>query len=90
MTGETPDQGAGRVINGRHRLLRTRDAGGTGRLWLAYEEELACEVSVKGIVLPDAPADAAETAQGRAARPGTRYACAGIPHAATVHDVVVH
>ncbi|MHB9852607.1 protein kinase domain-containing protein [Streptomyces sp. Tue6028] len=91
--GDTPDQGAGRVINGRYRLLRTLGAGGMGRVWLAYDEELACEVSMKEIALPDAPVDAAEPAQRIArARSEARHAARlrGHPHVATVHDVVVH
>lgn len=93
MAGETPDQGEGRIISGRYRLLRMLGAGGMGRVWLAYDAELACEVSMKEIALPDVPMDATEPAQRIArARSEARHAARlrGHPHVATVHDVVVH
>ncbi|WP_329255042.1 serine/threonine protein kinase [Streptomyces sp. NBC_01478] len=93
MAGDTPEQGEGRVVNGRYRLLRMLGAGGMGRVWLAYDEELACEVAVKEISLPDAPVDGGEPAQRIArARSEARHAARlrGHPHVATVHDVVIH
>ncbi|WP_216590171.1 serine/threonine-protein kinase [Streptomyces brasiliscabiei] len=93
MAGDTPEQGQGRIINGRYRLLRTLGAGGMGRVWLAYDEELACEVSMKEISLPGVPLDATEPAQRIArARSEARHAARlrGHPHVATVHDVVLH
>ncbi|MFB8129800.1 serine/threonine-protein kinase [Streptomyces mirabilis] len=93
MAGETPDQGEGRIIGGRYRLLRTLGAGGMGRVWLAYDAELACEVSMKEIALPDVPMDTAEHGQRVArARSEARHAARlrGHPHVVTVHDVVVH
>ncbi|MEV5312917.1 protein kinase [Streptomyces sp. NPDC052610] len=93
MAGETPDQGDGRIINGRYRLLRALGAGGMGRVWLAHDDELACDVAMKEIALSDAPADEGEIAQRIArARSEARHAARlrGHAHVATVHDVVVH
>ncbi|WP_353479736.1 hypothetical protein [Streptomyces sp. ALI-76-A] len=55
MAGETKDQGEGGVVNGRSRLSRTLGAGGMGRVWLVYDEDLACEVATKEIALADVP-----------------------------------
>jgi len=93
MAGDTPEQGQGRVVNGRYRLLRTLGAGGMGRVWLAYDEELACEVAIKEISLPDVSGEAGERGQRIArARSEARHAARlrGHPHVATVHDVVIH
>ncbi|MET7914404.1 serine/threonine-protein kinase [Streptomyces avermitilis] len=102
MAGETPEQGEGRIINGRYRLLRTLGAGGMGRVRFAYDAEPACEVAVKQIALPDVPIDASEPVQRIArARSEARNPARlrghphvarlrGHPHVATVHDVVVH
>ncbi|MFJ6085887.1 protein kinase [Streptomyces sp. NPDC092369] len=93
MAGETPDQGEDRIINGRYRLTRTLGAGGMGRVWLAYDEELACEVAIKEIALADVPMDPSAPSQRIArARSEARHAARlrGHPHVATVHDVVMH
>lgn len=93
MAGDTPEQDEGRVVDGRYRLLRVLGAGGMGRVWLAYDEESACEVAVKEIALPGASGDGGERAQRIArARGEARHAARlrGHPHVATVHDVVLH
>ncbi|WP_329119339.1 hypothetical protein [Streptomyces sp. NBC_01465] len=94
MVGETPDRGEGRIVAGRYRLLRKLGAGGMGRVWLAYDQELACEVSIKEIAVPGGGVmDAGERASRIArARSEARHAARlrGHPYVATVHDVVVH
>ncbi|MDX3246865.1 serine/threonine-protein kinase, partial [Streptomyces sp. ME18-1-4] len=84
------DDSAGRVIAGRYRLMSRIGAGGMGRVWLAYDLQLACEVAVKEIVfaqdLPE-PELAARVARARSeARMAARLR--DHPHVATVHDVV--
>ncbi|MFF5305737.1 protein kinase [Streptomyces sp. NPDC013161] len=93
MAGDTPGQDEGSVVDGRYRLLRMLDAGGLGRVWLAYDEELAREAVVKEISLPDASGDGGERAQRIAwVRGEVRHAARlrGHPHVATVHDVVMY
>ncbi|WOX11397.1 serine/threonine-protein kinase [Streptomyces sp. N50] len=93
MAGDTPEQDEGSVGDGRYRLLRMLDAGGLGRVWLAYDEELACEVAVKEMSLPDASGDGGERAQRVARARGEVRHAAGLrrhPHVAIVHDVVIH
>ncbi|WP_033286336.1 serine/threonine-protein kinase [Streptomyces sp. NRRL F-525] len=93
MAGDTPEQGEGSVVDGRYRLLRMLDARGLGRVWLAYDEELAREVAVKEISLPDASGDGGERAQRIAwVRGEVRHAARlrGHPHVVTVHDVVMY
>ncbi|MEU8437394.1 protein kinase [Streptomyces sp. NPDC029216] len=88
MTGT--DDAVGRVIAGRYRLQRKLGAGGMGRVWLAHDQELACDVAIKEIAFPPDTPRAERESRITRARGEARHSARlrGNPHVVTVYDVV--
>ncbi|WP_371657407.1 protein kinase [Streptomyces sp. NBC_00280] len=86
-----PDDDAGRVIAGRYRLLSSLGAGGMGRVWLAHDQELACDVALKEVAVPPGITEADLTARIARARDEARHSARlrSNPHVATVYDCIV-
>ncbi|MFC5890360.1 serine/threonine-protein kinase [Kitasatospora aburaviensis] len=87
-------EGAGRVVGGRYRLVGEVGSGGFGRVWRAYDESLDVEVAVKEMWLPHqaAAVSGAEHRERvlRAAREARNAAkLRDHPHIVAVHDVAV-
>ncbi|WP_327692613.1 serine/threonine protein kinase [Streptomyces sp. NBC_00459] len=86
-----PDDDAGRVIAGRYRLLSSLGTGGTGRVWLAHDQELACDVALKEVAVPPGTTEADLTALIARARGEAQHSARlrSNPHVATVYDCIV-
>ncbi|WP_159391078.1 serine/threonine-protein kinase [Streptomyces viridochromogenes] len=81
--------GAKRLVAGRYRLVRRLGAGGMGRVWLAHDQILDCDVALKELALTGVREDHLGARIARA-RGEARHAARlrGHPHVATVYDVL--
>lgn len=82
--------GAERLVAGRYRLLSRLGAGGMGRVWLAHDQILDCEVALKELALPAGVPEEQMAPRITRARVEARNAARlrGHPHVATVYDIV--
>ncbi|NUR28702.1 MAG: protein kinase [Catenulispora sp.] len=84
------DDGSGRVIGGRYRLVAVIGSGGMGRVWEGHDEQLDRRVALKEVSVPHASAAERETLVARALREGRAAAAlADQPYVVPVYDVVV-
>ncbi|MFI6335214.1 protein kinase [Streptomyces sp. NPDC050535] len=93
MAPGSPQSGVGRIIAGRFELMDQVGSGGMGRVWLAHDRRLDCDVALKEIRFRSAP-ETGEEHESRIARARAeaRHAAVlrGHPHVVTVHDVLEH
>ncbi|WUW22127.1 serine/threonine protein kinase [Streptomyces sp. NBC_01463] len=87
---ELPEQGAGRLLGGRYRLVGRLGAGGMGTVWRAHDEVVDRDVAVKEPRVPDhLGARDREIVHLRMQREARAAARIDHPSVVTVHDVVV-
>ena len=79
----------GPLVAGRYRLLRTLAVGGMGRVWLATDEMLGCQVAVKKCALPDGLSPAQqEMMRDLTLREARAFARVSHPHVIRILDVL--
>ncbi|MGW0416485.1 serine/threonine-protein kinase [Streptomyces collinus] len=85
-----PEQGAGRLVAGRYRLLARLGHGGMGTVWRAKDEMVDREVAVKEPRVPDSlPERERANAYERMRREARAAARLDHPSVVGVHDVAV-